>query len=269
MRITFGLRHIVLFHFGIVIRNQESGIRNQKSEIIYWLTQNSDDVPDSDDWLSEDERSLLRGMRFPKRRQDWRLGRWTAKLALCAYRAGEPRPLSTFEIRAAADGAPEAFWDNVAATVSISISHSNGRGLCAISSRDFAVGCDLEKIEAREENLILDYFTSEEVFFIRQVAIPERSPAVNLIWSAKETVLKILREGMRRDTRSVCIRPDFEACEGVWNKWTGHCQETGRLFCGCWRICDGYVYTLASDNLTSFPEELTVDSDLRTLKSWS
>jgi 4'-phosphopantetheinyl transferase len=249
--------------------NQESGIRNQESGIIYWLTQNSDDVPESNDWLSHGERSLLAGMRVPKRRQDWRLGRWTAKLAICGCRAGESHPLSTLEIRAAAEGAPEVFWDNVAATVSISISHSNGRSLCAVGARHFAVGCDLEKIEPREENLILDYFASEEISFIRQARVAEKSLAVNLIWSAKETALKILREGLRRDTRSVFIRPDFGEREGGWNTWTGHCMETGRLFCGWWRSCDGFIYTLASDCLTSAPEPLGVDSGLRALKSWS
>ncbi len=248
--------------------NQKSGIRNQESGILYWLTQNSDDVPDSNDWLSEAERSLLARMRFPKRSKDWRLGRWTAKLAICAYRAGESHPLAAVEIRAAADGAPEVFWDNFAASVSISISHSHNRSLCAVGPRDFAIGCDLEMIEPREESFILDYFTSEEISLVRQAAIAGK-PTVNMIWSAKETALKMIREGMRRDTRSVSICPDFGESKDAWNTWTGHCLETGRLFCGWWRICDGYVYTLASDNLTAAPEHLEVESGLRSLKSWS
>jgi hypothetical protein len=37
-------------------------------------------VPAENDWLSAIEGVCLNSMRFAKRRNDWRLGRWTAKL---------------------------------------------------------------------------------------------------------------------------------------------------------------------------------------------
>jgi len=51
---------------------------------VYWLEQTEADVPAEDDWLSEREAVRLGRMRIPKRRADWRLGRWTAKRALAA-----------------------------------------------------------------------------------------------------------------------------------------------------------------------------------------
>ncbi len=221
-----------------------------------WLTQNSAEVPEHDDWLSHDERSILAQMRFPKRRNDWRLGRWTAKRAICAYQNNDQ--ISSLEIRAVSDGAPEAFWNAELANVSISISHSNDRSLCVVAPRDFAVGCDLERIELRDDDFIQDYFTPEEVSFTKQAPIAERPLAVYLIWSAKEAVLKVLREGLRRDTRSVLIRPDLSGRESAWNQWTGTCLESSRVFYGWWRAHDGYVHTLASDRPTSFPKQLRV-----------
>jgi 4'-phosphopantetheinyl transferase len=223
---------------------------------LHWLTQNSADVPENDDWLSGGERGIVAGMRFPKRRNDWLLGRWTAKRAICAYETMDASQLSSLEIRAAADGAPEAFWNNEPAGVSISISHSNDRSLCVVCPRDFAAGCDLERIEQREDDFIQDYLTAEEISFTRQTPLSERTMAAYLIWSAKETALKILREGLRRDTRSVVIHPDFPEIEGSWNAWTGRCLETTRVFQGWWRSCDGYIYTLASDRPTGLPEQL-------------
>jgi len=227
--------------------------------VLYWLTQSAHEVPDSDEWLSEEERSVLARMRFPKRRHDWRLGRWTAKLAICAYRSGKTTPLATFEIRAAADGAPEVFLQGGAAgDVSISISHSNDRSLCAVGPWNLAVGCDLERIEPRDDTLARDYFTPEEISFSREAPYAQRALIVNLIWSAKETALKILREGLRRDTRSIQIHPDFGGREDAWNAWTGLCLVTSRPFYGWWRTWEGYIYTLASDQLTLAPKQLRV-----------
>jgi 4'-phosphopantetheinyl transferase len=226
--------------------------------LLYWLTRNLADVPESNDWLSDHERGLLAGLRFPKRRNDWLLGRWTAKLAICAYQSGKVPVLSSLEIRAAVDGAPEAYWDGEPGKVSLSISHSNDQGFCIVGPPNFSLGCDLERIEPREDQFIEDYFTPEEIALCQNAPDP-KTLVTNLIWSAKESTLKALRQGLRRDTRSVLIRPNTwdREREGSWNTWTGHCLESSRTFCGWWRSRDGYIYTLASDQPTSCPEQLS------------
>jgi 4'-phosphopantetheinyl transferase len=225
------------------------------SEILYWLSQSVADVPEGDDWLSDNERNVLAGLRFAKRRSDWRLGRWTVKQAIRAY-LPEDFSLSSLEIRAAADGAPEAFRDNAPGKVSISVSHSNNRSLCAVGPHDYAIGCDLEILEKREESIVTDYFTPEEISLCEKAPEPENALIINLIWSAKESVLKILREGLRRDTRSIRIDPDFKRQEGNWNMWTGYCLETSRIFYGWWRPCDGFIYTLGSNQPIASPKPI-------------
>ena len=77
---------------------------------VYWLEQTEANVPAENDWLSAEEAACLNAMRFPKRRTDWRLGRWAAKCALSAYLnvPAHPQVFRKIEIRPAASGAPEA-----------------------------------------------------------------------------------------------------------------------------------------------------------------
>jgi len=212
---------------------------------LYWLIQTLADVPEGEDWLSDSERDLASGFRFDKRRNYWRLGRLTAKRAVSAVlQCG----LTALEIRAAADGAPEVFRMGKPVDVSISISHSHARSFCSVGPSTAATGCDLERIETRDPGLVQDYFSPREIAFC-DAAPAESVLRVNLIWSAKESILKALREGLRRDTRSILVCPDFKNCEGAWNPFYGHCLESNRTFNGWWRSQDGFVYTLASDLL--------------------
>ena len=77
-----------------------------------WLTRSRADVRSRRGLGSRTPSAGLAGLRVPKRREDWRLGRWTAKAAL----GGRRRDL------AAADGAPEPWRDGERLPVSLSLS---------------------------------------------------------------------------------------------------------------------------------------------------
>jgi 4'-phosphopantetheinyl transferase len=222
---------------------------------IYWLTGKSPDLPENDGWLSPSERIRIAELRIPKRRNDWELGRWTAKRAIAALLKGSAPPDSQIEIRAASDGAPEAFLENAPAGFSISISHSHSRSLCAIGPFPLSVGCDLEWIEPRESEFLKSFFTPEELSAVKERPAGDRPLACNLIWSAKESILKVLRQGLRRDTRSVRVQVDFQTRD-EWNAWTGNCLESSRIFHGWWRTCDGFVFTMAAEQPSSYPVQL-------------
>jgi 4'-phosphopantetheinyl transferase len=220
------------------------------------LTQNMADVPDNDDWLSEREKQLVSGLHVPKRRNDWRLGRWTAKRAHTLCCPDPSVPMSEMEVIAAEDGGPEISVEGRPVPVSISISHSHGLGFCALAPENLAVGCDLEWVEYESPGFFDDYFRPEETLFCREAPGAIKSVSGYLIWSAKESCLKVLREGLRRDTRSVRIDVDFKEAIDVWNAWTGHCMETSKVFHGWWRFEDGFIFTLASDKPGHIPLEL-------------
>ena len=193
------------------------------------------DVPANDGWLHPNEAARVAGMRFPKRRADFRLGRWTAKKALADYLCLTDGP-QTIEIRAAPDGAPEAWISGKPADAVISISHRAGRALCAVAPAGTALGCDLELIEPHSDAFLADYFTSEEQQMVRRA--PNRHSLETLLWSAKESAMKALREGLRLDTRSLTVHISTSAL-------SVHYED--RIFRGCWQIENGWVCTLVTD----------------------
>ncbi len=236
---------------------------------MYWLTQKLVDVPETDDWLTHNEIICLNKLRFPKRRADWRLGRWTAKRALAAYfqqqaksdlRTTHVLNLDTpnaqvrlywttnqIEIRAATDGAPEAFVQNQPVLLGISLSHRDEIGFCAINPFRLAVGCDVEKVEPHSANFVTDYFTTEEQKFVAQAPEQDRYWLATLIWSAKESALKALRQGLRLDTRSVVVDLDKKNESEDWNPLTVRYTETARTLDGWWRRKDEYVQTIIAE----------------------
>ncbi len=174
---------------------------------VYWLEQTVADLPRGDDWLSTDEKFKLSTLSFAKRRNDWRLGRWTAKSALALYLKvpSDPQVLATIEIRPDLSGAPEAFVRNEPAAAAISLSHRDGIAACAVTRSKGVLGCDLELIEPRSDAFLVDYFTTVEQSFVAGASAVDRSRVLALLWSAKESTLKAMRTGLRLDTRSVVV----------------------------------------------------------------
>ena len=227
---------------------------------VYWLEQSAADVPAENDWLSASEMLFLNGLRFAKRRDDWRLGRWTAKRALASFLdiPAQPRTLAKIEIRPALSGAPEVFVANSPADLTISLSHRAGVAACAVARTEIDLGCDLEMIEPRSDAFLADYFTDEEQAMVRQSPVADRSRLLALLWSAKESALKALREGLRLDTRSVAVTLEHETCDVNGWRLLNVRHAEGRLFHGWWQCADGTVRTLVADPPPNAPIHLTI-----------
>jgi 4'-phosphopantetheinyl transferase len=235
---------------------------------ISWLEQTEVDVSTENQWLSTEERICLSGMRFAKRRADWRLGRWTAKhaVAACLNMSIDIRPLANIEILAAPSGAPEVFLQGRPAEVAISLSHRDGTALCTVAPAGTSFGCDLETIEPRSDAFVADYFTASEKALIARTPVDHQPLLVALVWSAKESALKALHLGLRLDTRCVCVcvcpadplpqtsgKEWQHLCPGTvasnsdgWHPLSVHCSD-GPVFGGWWRSQDQLVRTIVSD----------------------
>lgn len=210
---------------------------------IYWLEQSVDDMPSANYWLTAAEIDRLAALQFAKRREEWRLGRWTAKRAIAAYLA-QPPDLSEIEIRNGASGAPAVFLLGRAAPLSISLSHRAGRALCALSCSGAALGCDLELVEPRADSFVEDFFTTEEQAVIAHAPPGQRARLATLFWSAKESVLKALQCGLRSSTHFVSVSLMDAGRAGGWNRYSA-CTSEGGLFGGWWFESHGFVRTLA------------------------
>jgi 4'-phosphopantetheinyl transferase len=217
---------------------------------IHWLTRRRSQVPDNNDWLTPDERAVLAGLRVLKRRSDWRLGRWAAKCLLRARldRRFRIRCHGDIEVRAAADGGPVVLIHGQPAPITLSISHSNGVGLCALVERETSMGCDTELIEPRTAAFVSDFFSGQERDLVGRVRAEDKPFVETLIWSAKESVLKALRVGLRRDTRSVVVDVgDRVARRGAaWQPFAARCTDDGDVFSGLWMSAAGHVHTVAT-----------------------
>jgi 4'-phosphopantetheinyl transferase len=227
---------------------------------VYWLEQTEADVPAENDWLSENEAACLSTLRFTTRRTDWRLGRWTAKRALsvCLNMPPHPQVFKKMEIRPAPSGAPQVFLASQPAAVAISLSHRDGRAACAIATSGAPIGCDLEIIEPRSDAFIADYFTTEEQAIVARASAADRPRLLALLWSAKESALKALQQGLRLDTRSVTVSPSVASFDR--NGWSPvQVRYTqGKVFYGWWQNTDNIVRTVVAVQPLDSPIPLTI-----------
>ena len=217
--------------------------------IVYWLEQSAGDVPEDDAWLSPGEAIRLRGMRFPKRRADWRLGRWAAKCAAAAHRGfpTDVRSLSQIDVPSAPTGAPtiDGF--------SISLSHRGGTAMCALAQPGALLGCDLELVERRSDAFVADYFTQREQSLVARADAADHSRIVALLWSAKESALKAMGAGLRLDTREVEVEVDMD--DGAFDTG-GWRSMTVRQLHGWWQLYGRLVMTVVADPRPAMPRRL-------------
>jgi 4'-phosphopantetheinyl transferase len=235
---------------------------------VYWLEQTEADLPTTDDWLSPNEVARLNTMRFAKRQSDWKLGRWTAKNALALYLLylkvpADPQVLASIEIRPAASGAPEAFFQNHPVAATVSLSHRAGIAACAVACSSGVLGCDIETIEPRSDAFVADYFTAAEQSFFAEASAVDRLRLLALFWSAKESALKALHEGLRLDARSVIVSPaDAAFSFDGWNPIVVRHTDR-RFFCGWWQHADRIVRTLVAAPAPNPPIRLRIAGYVR------
>jgi len=226
--------------------------------MVRWLSQGEGDVPAGLDWLADFEREHLGRMRFRKRRDDYLLGRWTAKHALALHLNMPlvPLKLAALEIRQAPGGAPFAAQSGARLPVEISISDRAGQATCALAPAGLALGCDLELIEPRSQPFVADYLTEAERDVVARTRDAcEHDLLANLLWSAKESTLKLLGTGLRRDTRSVEIRLAGDAAAAGWRRLEAIAEE-GENYPGWWRVFAPFVLTVVAHDAVEPPHAL-------------
>lgn len=210
-----------------------------------------DDLPAGEHWLAPAETASLAALRFTKRRTEYLLRRLVAKHAVAAVtgRPTDPAALAGIEIRNAPSGAPYVCVEGTTLGVEVSITDRAGWAVCVARQGDCAespVGCDLELVEPRTPGFVLDFFTAtEQELVASRPAGEDRDMAANLIWSAKESALKVLRTGLRRDTRSLEVALAAPRGDG-WGELTVGAAE-GTVFPGWWRRDGRFVLTVATE----------------------
>lgn len=212
-------------------------------------------VPADDRWLTASELFWLSSRRVAKRRADWRLGRWVAKRAVAEAAGHGDLDPADVEILASPGGAPLASFrvPGEWPPITLSLSHSGGVGFAAAVPLPGRLGCDVEVVTPHSDAFVADYFTASERAWIL-AANGERDLRATLLWSAKESALKALGEGLRLDTRSVEVTAEAPPpADGAWVQMSVRSTD-GTDFEACWRRSDGLVWTLAWCGLNTHPD---------------
>ena len=225
---------------------------------LFWLECVESDLPAAETWLSDEEIACFRDRWVPKRRRDWILGRWTAKSALAAHigLAFDPKLFCGISIVPAATGAPVLSMYGEPMGISLSISHRDGRALAVISSQRTSLGCDLEKVEPHTRAFVEHFFTPAEIEQVERSDATNLTTTATLIWSAKESVLKVLAVGLRVDTR--CVSVSLDVTEGAGTDWQPFSAGVadGRRFAGWWHRDGDWLRTIACSGTAAMPSAL-------------
>ncbi|MCE1252397.1 MAG: 4'-phosphopantetheinyl transferase superfamily protein [Anaerolineae bacterium] len=232
-------------------------------DIVYWTVGRDDLTTDAgsalpfEKFLTSYEIERLSYLRFPKRRAEWLLGRWTIKYLLRhsipAFNGWQP---GLVQVKNEPEGMPylENTGKQTPLPANISISHRDHYAFCAITgSAPLKIGVDIELIESRPPSFLEDFFTQNEYQQGLSFQGYQRDVWFTLIWSLKESVLKALGKGLRLDTRCVEVRdigvvlPLKTAGAAQWfNARVVYEGEPDVQWCAWWRKQDRFVYTLAA-----------------------
>jgi 4'-phosphopantetheinyl transferase len=243
------------------------------TSMLRWLAAGEADVPADSSWLTTHELQLAAEMRFTKRRNEYLLRRWAGKVAVGTVlgRRSDPGALAGIEVSHHPSGAPYAVVDGRPAGLSLSLSDRAGWAVCLVGPADRNVGCDVELVEPRSAGFVSDFFTAAEQEQVAAADVLKAKDLVaNLVWSAKESALKVLQTGLRRDTLSVEVRLAAATAFGGWAPLTVTTVE-GEILPGWYLRAGQFVVTVAADRQSPPPSALAGFTDLRTagpVHSW-
>lgn len=236
------------------------------------------ETPSTEVWLTAREVGRAADLCFTKRRTEYLLRRWVCKQAVVSA-TGMPSDLASLarvEVANHPSGAPYIQVDGAPLDLEVSLTDRAGWAVCIVGERQGRLGCDLEIVEPRSPGFVADFLTPAEQRYVASRSDSDREAAANLIWSAKESALKVLRTGLRRDTRSVEVtvetprRSDDAISDAGWARLEVRTVEGG-VMPGWWRRDGVFLVTIASEKPLPPPAVLAGSLDLadaRPVHSW-
>jgi 4'-phosphopantetheinyl transferase len=236
-----------------------------------WLVRGEGQVPPGPQWLTGAEAARAGGMRFTKRRNEYLVRRYAGKCAVAAAIGlpEDPPSLGRIGVLNRRTGAPYVEVDGRSLGLDISLTDRAGWAVCLVGPDLGAVGVDLEVVEPRSAGFVRDFLTpTEQAVVAGAPGADGHDAAANLIWSAKESALKVLRTGLRADTRTVEVTLEDPAgitgaagrADG-WQRLAVSSRDT--RFPGWWRRDGVFLLTMvAATGLAEPPQVLPGSADL-------
>ncbi len=247
---------------------------------MHWIACGEHQVPEGLAWISPRERARVDRITFTKRRTEYLLRRYAGKRAVAAtlgLDTDEDR-LSRIELLNRLSGAPYVVIDGREGDLDVSLTDRAGSAVSLTGPGGTlvsgTVGADLEIVEQRSAYFVNDYFTPPEQAYIhaqRETAGQDGwDAAANLLWSAKEAGLKVLRVGLKADTRILTVHLDEQKRSDGWAPMNIVVVD-GTTFPGWWRRDGIFLLTIAYRHGGPPPALLPGGADLLTsvaVHSW-
>jgi phosphopantetheinyl transferase len=165
--------------------------------------------------LSEEEARRAQAFGSRKRSRQFVAGRVVARHLLAEVLGTSPE---SPQLVVASDGAIDV--RDQGAGLSISIAHSGSMAVAAV--RPGSIGIDVEVVRPRRPDLHR-FMLSEDEYPLLDALPCDRTEAVILCWSIKESVLKARRSGLRLSPSELDLSIDYAAGsalvgspEGIW-----------------------------------------------------
>lgn len=188
----------------------------------------------ADLFLTTAESTRAGAFKFGQPRENFTLGRLAGKLALAAaVRANRPptpapslaggdggdfkQQLRSFEIINGEQGQPVVLVP-AESGFKVSLSHVNGSGVAVAFPSGFALGLDLELIDARRAETVRKAvpLSAEEEVWLKTTSLPEAT-ALLLLWTARESLGKALGCGLACRWETLAMRKIEPAGDGVYS----------------------------------------------------
>lgn len=243
---------------------------------MHWISCGEHQVPEGLDWISPRERARVDRITFTKRRTEYLLRRYAGKRGVAATLGLETdnERLSRVELLNRPTGAPYVVVDGREGELDVSLTDRAGTAVSLTgpggSLASGTVGADLEIVEPRSEYFVNDYLTAPEQEYVRaqrELAGQDGwDAAANLMWSAKEAGLKVLRVGLRADTRILTVHVSHETRPDGWAPIDIEVID-GSRFPGWWRRDGIFLLTIAYRHASPPPTLLPGGSDLNTAEA--
>jgi 4'-phosphopantetheinyl transferase len=212
----------------------------------WWLAVGEEALPSGTRWLAPSEADRVAVLRDPKRRTEYLLRCLAAKRAVAAV-AGLPADavaLSRIEVGNASGAAPVVHVDGSPVGLDISLTDRGGWTVCLVGA---GVGCDLGLVEPRSRAFVRDFLTlTEQRFVASRPDIAARQTAANVVWSAKESALKLLHSGPHPVARGVEARVATVPAGWDWCPLVVHVPTYG-VFPGWWRRDGMFILTVVAE----------------------
>jgi 4'-phosphopantetheinyl transferase len=156
--------------------------------------------------------------RHAGRYRQWLLGRSAAKTLM---EKQVRLPARQIHVRRTGDGWPQPLTpEGIPLPVSLSISHTGERALCAVCpDGEGIVGADIEVVAEKPQPMLEDFYTDEERLALACLDVDEQARVATVYWCIKEAVLKARRTGLSEDAKAVSVRSlGKPAPNGGWSR---------------------------------------------------